>query len=262
VMKAILVDVTRCTGCETCVQACTEANQLPARIPARKLSADGLSSRRISAVVALSGGGFAKKQCLHCLEPGCVDACPVGAMVKLAEGPVVYDRDRCMGCRYCMLACPVGIPRYEWEETVPYVKKCELCHERLQRGDQPACVAACPNGALSFGDREGLLRTARQRLRQEPKRYLQHIYGEKELGGTSVLYVSNEPLEELGFPTQLEDRALASFTWPLISKTPWMAATVAGFLVATHFIVRRRMLLQAEAKRGPAVTPDGDGEEQ
>jgi formate dehydrogenase iron-sulfur subunit len=261
-MKAILVDVTRCVGCEDCVQACTEANQLPPTLPARKLSGDGLSSRRLSAVVSLPEGGYAKKQCLHCVQPGCVDACLVGAMRKLAEGPVIYDRDRCIGCRYCMLACPVSIPRYEWEATIPYVQKCEMCHERLQRGDPPACVAACPYAALSFGERDSLLKTAHLRLQQEPNRYVQHVYGEHELGGTSILYITDEPLDKLGFPAQLDNRALASFTWPLISKTPWMATGVAGFLVATYYIVRRRMLLQEEAQRSQTAAPDDDGEEQ
>jgi formate dehydrogenase iron-sulfur subunit len=126
VSLAILIDTTRCTGCQRCVAACTQANGFPPELPAASLRNDGLSSRRASTLVRLPHGGFAKRQCLHCLSPACVDACPVGAMRKTAAGSVVYDRDKCMGCRYCMLACPVGIPRYEWDKTLPYVVKCDM----------------------------------------------------------------------------------------------------------------------------------------
>ena len=250
-MKAILVDTTKCQGCEQCVSACTQVNGLPPEIPEPKLREDGLSSRRVSSVVRLPRGGFAKKQCLHCLSPGCVTVCPVGAMQKTAAGPVIYDRDKCMGCRYCMLGCPVGIPRYEWDKTLPYAVKCDMCYPRLERGEAPACVQACKYGVLQFGERDALLSEAHGRLAQGRARYVQHVFGERELGGTSVMYLANQPLDVLGWPDQMGDRALASFTWPLISKTPWMALGVASFLVGTQFIIQRRMRLGAEAA-GPA----------
>jgi formate dehydrogenase iron-sulfur subunit len=252
-MWAVLIDTTRCTGCERCVSACAEVNRLAPKLPARKLNRDGLSSRRASAVVALPRGGFAKKQCLHCVDPGCVSACPVGAMQKTPEGPVIYARDKCMGCRYCMLACPAGIPRYEWEKTLPYVVKCDLCYPRVRQGLEPACVSACPHGALEFAERGVLLGRAHQRLARGGARYLQHIYGEREFGGTSVLYLANQPLSVLGWSGRLGEQTLASFTWPLISKTPWMALGVSSLLVGTHFIIQRRMRIQAENE--PRPTP-------
>jgi formate dehydrogenase iron-sulfur subunit len=250
-MQAVLIDTTRCTGCEQCVSACVAVNRLAPKLPARKLSRDGLSSRRASALVALPRGGFAKKQCLHCLDPGCVSACPVGAMQKTPEGPVVYARDKCMGCRYCMLACPAGIPRYEWEKTLPYVVKCDLCYPRLKRGLAPACVSACPHGALEFGERHVLLDRAHHRLAQGRARYLQRVYGEHEFGGTSVLYLANQPLYVLGWSDRVGEQTVASFTWPLISKTPWMALGVSSLLVGTHFIIQRRMRIQAENEPRP-----------
>ena len=260
-MKAILIDVTKCTGCEQCVAACQQAHHLKPEIPVRKLSQDGLSSRRLTAVIALPAGGFAKKQCLHCLEPGCVGACPVGAIQKTSAGPVVYDRSKCMGCRYCMLACPVAIPRYEWEETLPYMQKCDLCHDRVAQGQRPICVGTCKNGALTFGDRDQLLALAHATVRREPDRYLGHVYGENELGGTSVLYISGQSLDVLGWPDRVGQRTLASFTWPVISKTPWVAAGVAGVLVGAHFIIKRRMEIEASQReqqsREPGSTEHG-----
>jgi formate dehydrogenase iron-sulfur subunit len=248
-MKAILVDVTKCTGCEQCVAACQKAHHLEPEIPVRKLSRDGLSSRRLTTVVALPAGGFAKKQCLHCLEPGCVDACLVGAIQKTSAGPVIYDRSKCIGCRYCMLACPVSIPRYEWEATIPYMQKCDFCQDRVTQGQSPICVGTCKNGALTFGDRDELLALAHATVRREPDKYLDHVYGEKELGGSSVLYITKEPLDVLGWPSQVGQRSLASFTWPVMSKTPVVAAGVATFLIGTHFIIKRRMEIEAAQHR-------------
>ena len=154
---AILNDVTRCTGCEKCVDACQAANQLPRERPWRWLrSIDDLSSSRWTTIRRIRGAdGFhnVRRQCRHCLEPECVSVCIVGALVKTPEGPVIYDADRCIGCRYCMIACPWEIPRYSWEQTVPFVQKCDLCYERVtSTGSPPACVAACPHEATVFGE--------------------------------------------------------------------------------------------------------------
>lgn len=248
-MKAILIDITKCTGCERCVEACKESHELERDIPARKLSRDGLSSRRLSAIISLPDRRFAKKQCVHCLEPGCVGACPVHAIEKTDEGPVVYDPSRCMGCRYCMIACPLDIPRYEWEKPLPYMKKCDMCFERIRNGRMPACVEACPEEACIFGERESVLREAKHRIQRKPERYLDHVYGEKELGGTSVLYITDVPLDALGWPGSIGERTMQSYTWPLISKTPWVAATVGGLLVGTYAVIQRRMRLDAERIR-------------
>ncbi|HLA77497.1 MAG TPA: 4Fe-4S dicluster domain-containing protein, partial [Vicinamibacteria bacterium] len=207
--RGVLVDTTLCVGCRGCEAACSEANNLPA--PAGDSAV--LEGRRsttptaftvVNQATAASGAvRYAKSQCLHCLDPACASACPVRALEKTASGPVVYHRDRCMGCRYCMVACPFGVPKYEYDRPVPYVRKCSFCAERQAAGKPPACTEVCPSGALLFGDREQLLETARTRIYQNPDRYLHHVYGEHEAGGTAWLYLSDLPFESLGLPADV-----------------------------------------------------------
>jgi formate dehydrogenase iron-sulfur subunit len=245
-MKAILNDVTRCTGCERCVQACVESNELAKEIPAARASPDRLSGRRLVSVVRIPGGAYARKACLHCLEPACAEACLVGAIKKTPGGPVVYDADKCIGCRYCMLACPFGIPRYEWDKTLPFITKCTMCAPLLAAGQAPACVEACPNEAIVFGEREDLLAEAHRRINSEPDLYVPHVYGEREVGGTCALYVSHVPLDTLGWPEKIGVKPVPAYTWPVISLTPGIAITVASVLSGVTWIVQRRMKIAAE----------------
>jgi formate dehydrogenase iron-sulfur subunit len=249
-MYAILVDVTKCTCCELCVQACVDINHLDktrADVD-RAILSDGLSANRLSSVLKVSDGRFARKSCMHCLEPSCVSACLVGGITKRPDGPVVYDPDKCIGCRYCMLACPFHIPRYEWDETHPYMKKCAMCFERIDAGKNPACVDACPNRALVFGERSELLRRAHATVAGDPSRYRNHVWGEHEFGGTSVLYISDVDLQELDWP-EYRMASIASLTEPLIEKTPFIGFGVATGLLGLSWIVKRRMQLCAERSR-------------
>lgn len=241
-MKGLLVDVTKCTGCERCVAACVEENGLDPLSAQRDRATtrDGLSANRLVSLVEI-GDRFARKSCMHCLEPACASACLVGGLTKTPEGPVLYDPDKCIGCRYCMLACPFHVPRYEWGETVPFMAKCTLCFERVADGRVPACVDACPEGALAFGDRDTLLSTAHRRLAAVPDRYQPHIWGEHEFGGTSVLYLSDVDLAPLGWPVQAP--SIPSLTEPLIEKTPAIGLSVAGCLLGVNWVIRRRMEL-------------------
>lgn len=247
----ILVDVTRCVGCFQCVDACTQANGLGPDIPAPQDSPDGLSARRWSTILAGPSGRYVRKQCRHCLEPACVSACPVGAMQKTAEGPVIYDSSICLGCRYCILACPYGIPRYQWDSVSPLVTKCTLCYDRLQAGQQPACVEVCPEHAIIFGRRDELLAEAHRRLQAEPQRYLPVVNGEQEIGGTAVLYISDVPLDILSYHGHLGQESLPSLTEAVMSKVPPVALGVAGLMAGIYWIIERRMRLM-EAKTNPA----------
>jgi formate dehydrogenase iron-sulfur subunit len=174
-----------------------------------------------------------------------VSACLVGGLSKSPEGPVIYDRDKCIGCRYCMLACPFHVPRYEWDKTAPFMVKCDMCYDRLMLGQLPACVDACPEKALTFGHREDLIRQARVMIEKEPDRYLNHIWGEKEFGGTSMMYISDVDLGSLGWP-KAEAQAIPSLTEPLVHKTPFIGLGVAVGLVGLNWIVKRRNALATQ----------------
>jgi formate dehydrogenase iron-sulfur subunit len=167
-------------------------------------------------------------------------------MIKTPEGPVIYDGDKCMGCRYCMMACPYGIPRYDWEKPIPYVRKCDMCHERLAQGKRPACVEACPEQATIFGTREELLEEAHRRIAAEPGKYVDRVYGEADIGGTSVLYISDIALDFLAFKPELGDKPLPDLTWAALSKVPPLALGMGGLMVGIHWIVNRRMRIAAE----------------
>jgi formate dehydrogenase iron-sulfur subunit len=257
-MKAILVDVTRCTGCERCVEACVEENGLdPVKAQVdRAVTKDGLSENRWLSVPQVAEGRFARLSCMHCLEPSCVSACLVGGLTRLPDGPVVYDPEKCIGCRYCMLACPFHIPRYEWGETVPLVRKCTLCFRRLREGQAPACVEACPEKVLTFGERDELLREAHHLIETGHGRYLDRVWGEHEFGGTSVLYLSDVDLAGLGWP-EPGTGPIPSLTEPLIARTPAIGLGVMGTLLGVNWVIRRRMQLAAGGEGGSS--PGGGG---
>jgi formate dehydrogenase iron-sulfur subunit len=241
--KSILVDTTRCIGCGRCVVACKEANGLPQNED-NQLSADTLN------VVESHGDTYVRRFCMHCVDPTCVSVCPVGALRKTVTGPVVYEADRCMGCRYCMMACPFGIPRYEWKLTLPKVKKCNMCAPRQARGLQPACTQVCPVQASIFGERDDLLREAENRLRQNSSGYFPHVYGKEEVGGTSVLYLSAVPFEQLGFPANLPHDPLPMYTYRTLSQIPGLV-TVGGVLLGGIWWItkRREEVARAEGKQ-------------
>ncbi|MCO6450895.1 MAG: 4Fe-4S binding protein [Caldilineales bacterium] len=234
----VLIDVTRCQGCNSCALACKKANGMP---DAEKVP-DCLDSSSLSFVdecgtpdsTDANGTRWVKRQCMHCLHPGCVSACTVGALRKTAEGPVTYDSSKCIGCRYCQYACPFGVPTYDWGNPLGLIHKCELCNKRLNAGEQPACVAACPTGAVQFGRRKDLLAQAHARINSAPDRYLDKVYGEFEAGGTSVLYLSDVPFEELGLPT-LSDQSVPHYAESVMVKTPVVAASVAALATGIHF---------------------------
>jgi len=257
-MNAILIDVTRCTACEKCVAACTRSHGLDdSRADQdRAVAPDGLTAHRLSAVLAVGKDRFARKSCMHCLEPSCASACLVGALTKSAQGPVIYDRDKCIGCRYCMLACTFQVPRYEWGKTAPYMVKCDMCADRQTHGQAPACVEACPHGALKFGDRARLLGEAHSILARNPGRYLNHIWGQNEIGGTSMLYVSDVELTSLGWPPS-DARPIPSLTEPLIHKTPLIGLAVGVGAVGLNWIIKRREDLALQSQ-----LPKDEGDKQ
>lgn len=254
---AILIDTTRCVGCEQCVAACKRENGLGKdRAWAGQRRIDALSATRNCTVHRRQGERFVLQQCRHCLEPACASACPVGAMYQTAEGPVLYDADKCIGCRYCLLACPFGIPRYEWGTVAPVVHKCTMCYQRLAEGGVPACVEACPQHATVFGSRPELIAEAHRRLDAEPRRYLPRVQGETEVGGTSVLYLSDTSLDFLAWSADLGEQPLPELTWRALEKVPPIVLLVGSLMGGLSWLINRRDKLAREAADGREA---GDG---
>jgi len=240
---AILTDVTKCIGCQECVAACKSTNDLAVDVPRRWHKNDGLSAANWTSIIEKPDKHYIRKQCRHCLEPACASVCPVGALHQTPEGAVVYDSDKCLGCRYCMMACPYGIPRYDWEEQVPYIRKCILCYEKLEKGQQPACTEVCPKEATIFGDRDKLLAEAHRHIRENPGKYVDKVWGEHEVGGTSVLYISDINLDFLAYQTNPGQTPLPTTTELAMKSVPFAFVGMGGVMYGLNWIIRRRMEL-------------------
>ena len=239
----MLIDTTLCVGCGSCEEACDAANQLPARRDER------LSESAFLVVTDHGNEVYSRHQCFHCIDPTCASVCPVGALYKTKEGPVGYDADKCMGCRYCMAACPFRIPTYEWYSPTPRVRKCIMCIDRVTAGKPTACSEACPTGATLFGQRDELLAEAHKRIAAEPKKYIPAVFGEREAGGTSVLYISSVPFEKLALPTNLPQTPMPHYTWEALSHIPAIVTAAVPLLWGVWWITNRRDEV-AEAEHG------------
>lgn len=250
-MKGILIDVSKCIGCGACREACRVQNNLPE-------SNDTDLSARTYTVVKTTGEVNYRRMCMHCLDPTCASVCPVGAFRKTAAGPVIYAAERCMGCRYCMVACPFSVPRYEWDKPLPLVQKCNMCADRVDGGGVPACAEACPTGATAFGERTELIREARARIVAEPVKYVNRVYGRDEVGGTSVLYLSTVPFEQLGLQTDLDQKPLPLLTFRVLSKIPHLVALGSVALGGVWWITNRRAEV-ARAENGNKRQNDQGG---
>ena len=252
----ILTDLTKCIGCEACVNACKEINNLP-----REKEYNKLTSTTWTYIKKVQGVNI-RQQCMHCIDPTCVSVCPVGAFEKTAAGPVIYHEDRCMGCRYCIMACPFEIPTYEWDKILPRVQKCIMCYEkRVSQGQEPACTSVCPTGATLFGERDRLITIARQRIEESPGKYVDQIYGLHEAGGTSVLYLSDIPFEQLGFKNAMKDMAYPVLTWRVLSKIPNVVSIGGVTMFGIWWIINRREKME-KVRNGELTMEEAFGEEE
>lgn len=256
-----LVDLTLCVGCRKCEMACNQVNHLPEPEESfddpRPLNAPRRPTAEAYTVVNRYFTGtldernnllptYAKVQCMHCQDPACASACIVGALQKKENGAVYYDVSRCIGCRYCMVACPFQIPAYEYHKPLtPEVRKCTFCFERIsKRGGRPGCADICPVEAITFGSRSELLKLARKKIENNPGKYLERIYGEKEVGGTSWLYISKEPFEKLGF-LDLPEQPIPHLTETIqhsIFSYLWAPMTLFGILGGTMWGLNRKQM--------------------
>jgi formate dehydrogenase iron-sulfur subunit len=250
---SILFDAHLCTGCRGCQVACKQWNDLEANTTKNtgsyqnppRLSANTWLTMRFKEIEEGDKVKFVfgRYSCMHCEEPACATACPLQALHKTKDGPVLYRADRCFGCRYCMLACPFEVPTFEWSQNEiqgPWIRKCTFCYDRLQNGREPACVQTCVSGALKYGEREELLAYAKERIGKYPDIYQQHVYGEEEAGGTSVLYISHVPFEHLGLPTKLGNKAISARAEDAMFATPIAAVGLAAGLTGFYWIMKRR----------------------
>ncbi|MBI3915276.1 MAG: 4Fe-4S dicluster domain-containing protein [Chloroflexi bacterium] len=245
----VLIDTAACIGCKSCQTACKIANNLPTDGREVALSATTLTVidfKNISPKPENPVLKPVKLQCMHCQDPACVSACPVGALYKKEDGTVAYDAEKCIGCRYCMIACPFGIPKYDWNSPNPRINKCARNCMADGKRDRPACVQACPNQALFYGKREDLIAFAKDRIAKNPSQYVNQVYGEKELGGTSVMYLSGTPFEQLGFRTDLPSEPLPELTWNAQEKIPAVLATLitllSGIAWWTHRVESKKLV--------------------
>jgi formate dehydrogenase iron-sulfur subunit len=290
--KATLIDITKCIGCRACQVACKQWNdregehtvlqdqlgfQNPATLSARTYTL--ITFHELPNEKAPGGLNyvFTMRRCLHCLEPACASACPTTALARQPDGPVTYEANKCIGCRYCIWACPWGVPTAEWDSLAPKIQKCTHCADRsdqplpLARNGQPlsdeenkrykenivvpACVKACPADCLRFGEREEMLQEARTRISKHADKYVDRIYGEKEAGGTSVLYLSAVPFEKLGFP-DVGDKAYPAPSRLALGAVPPAVLALGALLGTAYTYFKRRALAVASGHTETASTAE------
>ena len=256
----VLYDNVLCIGCRSCEAGCNKVNNLPQPDRPFKDLSVLKNKRRPNAdsytvvnqyqnVSSPSRPIYRKIQCNHCLEPACASACFVKAFTKTESGAVTYDASVCVGCRYCMIACPFEVPAYEYDNAfTPQVRKCTLCHPRITQGLLPGCVESCPTEALTFGKRKLLLRLAREKIRRHPDRYVDHIYGEKEMGGTNWLYLSGVPFREIGLREDLGVTPAPELTAGALHAVPMVVGLWPVLLMGLYAMTRRKEKIEKEEK--------------
>jgi Fe-S-cluster-containing dehydrogenase component len=248
----LLHDTALCVGCRSCEAACKEVNGLP---PADPPIDDptvferyrGTTDKAYTVVNRYREATddrpavYRKQQCMHCNEPCCASVCFVKAFTKTPEGPVLYDPDVCVGCRYCVMACPYYALSYEYDRAFdPRVVRCTMCYPRIKEGLDPACADACPMGAITFGRRDDLIKMARSRIEKYPDRYVDYIFGEHDFGGTSWLVIGGLTPGELGLHDNASHTPLPELTSGFLSAVPLVLTMWPGLLLGVYAFSRRR----------------------
>ncbi|MGI2336247.1 MAG: 4Fe-4S dicluster domain-containing protein [Dehalogenimonas sp.] len=251
----MLIDTTKCILCRLCEDECHKFYELKDKRFAGTDDAPELDAYHYVVLQAHQVPYFDRtqvigvsKRCLHCFSPACASVCPVGALHKEANGAVVWEEGKCIGCRYCQNACPFDIPKFEWDEPWPKISKCIFCNDRkLAIGEDPVCFDVCPTKAIRFGERADMIALAHERIQNDPDKYFDYVYGEHEVGGTAVMYISSVAPEEIGF-IEVEKDLYPPLTREFLSKIPIEISAIALFLTGTYlFRTRREAKFKAEA---------------
>ena len=256
----LLHDTTLCVGCRSCEAACKEVNDLPpSEVPLDDKSV--FEERRRTSVDAYTIVNryregtedappvYRKQQCMHCNEPCCASVCFVRAFKKTPEGPVLYDPSVCVGCRYCVMVCPYYALSYEYDRPFePRVVRCTMCYPRIKEGLNPGCADACPTGAITFGEREELIKVARDRISRQPGRYIDHIYGEHEFGGTSWMVLAGIPLGQLDLFEGATHTPIPEMGSGFLSVVPLVVTMYPGLLAGFYAFSKRKEKLSRQEK--------------
>ncbi len=263
----LLHDTSLCVGCRSCEAACKEVNEQPAaELPLADQSVFETKRRtspreytvvnRYRKAQGDQPAVYRKHQCMHCNEPCCAAVCFVNAFEKTPEGPVLHHPELCVGCRYCVMACPYYALSYEYDNVyTPEVRRCTMCYPRIKEGKQPGCAEACPMGAIKYGKRTDLIKIARERIRKQPERYLNHIFGEHEFGGTSWLTIGGTPFGELDLHEGVTHTSLPEIGSSYLTVVPLVITIYPGLLAGFYaFSKRKDRLAKVELEQVVADT--------
>lgn len=266
----MLIDLSKCIGCRGCQVACKQWNDLPGEETwigpdftnpsVRSAYTWTIVEWKTADVNGKTVSSFTKTQCLHCEAPACESVCIGDAIHKTELGPVTIDYDKCIGCRYCQIACPFGVPKYQYDKTTPKMQKCTMCFDRIEMGAKPACSETCPSNAIIFGKREELLAEAKRRIAAGGGKYIDHVYGENEVGGTAVMYISAMPLDLTTLNTAVTTETIPNFTWKAMKQLPALLSVIGlGSLGLLAYSNRRSAVEAEQAGAGDSRTPGSKG---
>lgn len=257
---AKLFDATKCNGCKACQVACSEWNDLRAEVGTfqgsyqnpMQISADSWTIIKFNEFVDDNKKlrwQFTHSACMHCEDPACLTACSTkGAIVQKSNGTVELNHDKCVGCGYCVSACPFGTISLNPKDSKVY--KCTMCADRVQAGQEPACVKTCTTGALKFGTREDMLFIAEKRVAQLKERGYANagLYNPKGVSGTGmvmVLHDINKP-ESYGLPADPKT-SLPTTLWQDVVKPLGTAGILGAVAVAcVHRITVGRNIVEED----------------